>query len=246
MLTLQTDFPIIIAIEMNKRFTVPFLLLTVLFCIFLVVANLLEVKVVKIGPLSATAGLVVFPISYIINDCIVEVYGFQRARFVIWLGFLMNLAVVLLVQLALVLPPDPVWHGQQAMEAVYGSTPRILLASFVAFVCGSMVNAYVMSRMKVMSQGRHFSARAILSTLFGESVDSMIFFPIAFGGVLPWTTVLTLIWSQAVIKTAYEVVVLPLTLKVVAYIKRREQIDTYDDAASGVDYRWWRIDKIDN
>ena len=101
---------------MNKRFTIPFLLLTVLFCIFLVVANMLEVKVVKLGPLSATAGLVVFPISYVINDCIVEVYGFNRARFVIWLGFLMNLVVVLLVQLALVLPPDPVWDGQHASD----------------------------------------------------------------------------------------------------------------------------------
>lgn len=230
---------------MNKKFSVPFLLLAVLFCIFLVIANLLEVKVVKFGSLSATAGLVVFPLSYIINDCIVEVYGFQRARFVIWLGFLMNLVVVLLIQLALVLPPDPVWTGQQAMEVVYGSTPRILLASFTAFVCGSMVNAYIMSRMKVMSRGRYFSARAILSTLFGEGVDSLVFFPIAFGGVLPWSTVLTLIWSQAVIKTAYEVVVLPVTLKVVKYVKRRERLDTYDDKASGVDYRWWKIGKID-
>lgn len=230
---------------MNKKFSVPFLLLAVLFCIFLVIANLLEVKVVKFGSLSATAGLVVFPLSYIINDCIVEVYGFQRARFVIWLGFLMNLVVVLLIQLALVLPPDPVWTGQQAMEVVYGSTPRILLASFTAFVCGSMVNAYIMSRMKVMSRGRYFSARAILSTLFGEGVDSLVFFLIAFGGVLPWSTVLTLIWSQAVIKTAYEVVVLPVTLKVVKYVKRKERLDTYDDKASGVDYRWWKIGKID-
>ena len=230
---------------MNKRFTIPFLLLTVLFCIFLVVANMLEVKVVKLGPLSATAGLVVFPISYVINDCIVEVYGFNRARFVIWLGFLMNLVVVLLVQLALVLPPDPVWDGQQAMEAIYGSTPRILLASFIAFVCGSLVNAYVMSRMKVASHGRHFSARAILSTLFGEGIDSLVFFPIAFGGVLPWETVATLIWSQAIIKTAYEVAVLPVTVRVVRLIKRRERIDTYDDAQSNVDYRWWRIDKLD-
>ncbi len=230
---------------MNKKFTIPFLLLAVLFCIFLVVANMLEVKVVKLGPLSATAGLVVFPISYIINDCIVEVYGFNRARFVIWLGFLMNLVVVLLVQLAIALPPDPVWNGQQAMQAIYGSTPRILLASFVAFVCGSMVNAYVMSRMKVASNGRHFSARAILSTLLGEGIDSLVFFPIAFGGVLPWETVATLIWSQAIIKTAYEVAVLPVTIRVVGLLKRRERTDTFDDAHSNVDYRWWRIDKID-
>lgn len=230
---------------MKAKFSFTFLILCVFFSVFLILANLLEVKIVDLGIMTATGGLIVFPMSYIINDCIVEVYGFRMARFAIWLGFFMNLLAVIVIQIALLLPPDASWNGQPAFESVFGSSARILFASFTAMICGSMVNAYVMSRMKVMSRGRHFSARAILSTLFGESVDSIVFFPIAFGGVLPWSTVLTLVWSQAVIKTGYEVVVLPVTLKVVAYIKRREQIDTYDDASSGVDYRWWRIDKID-
>lgn len=227
---------------MNKKFSVPFLLLTVCFCIFIVLANILEAKVVKFCFFTATAGLIVFPVSYIINDCIVEVYGFQRARFVIWLGFLMNLIVVLFLQLAVALPPDPVWAGQEAMHVIFGNTPRILLGSFIAFICGSMVNAYVMSKMKVASHGHNFSLRAILSTLFGESVDSAIFFPIAFGGLLPLSTILTMMWTQAVLKTVYEIIILPVTIRVVGFIKRKEQLDTFD--SGDVDYRWWRIDKI--
>jgi uncharacterized integral membrane protein (TIGR00697 family) len=226
---------------MKKKFTVPFLILAICFSVFLVLSNLLEVKVVKIGWLTATAGLSVFPVSYIINDCITEVYGFQRARFVIWIGFIMNLFVVLFLQLAIALPADPTWHGQAAFEIVFRNTPRILLGSFTAFICGSMVNAQVMSKMKVMNKGKYFSLRAVLSTFFGESVDSIIFFPIAFGGILPTKIIITLIWTQAVLKTVYEIVVLPLTIWVVKFIKNKEQLDTYD---TEVDYRWWRIDKL--
>ena len=117
------------------------MVLTLLFCVCLIVANLVEIKTVDIGFATVTAGMAVFPISYIINDCIVEVYGFRRARMVIWLGFMANLLVTLILQLAIALPGDASWHGQEAMEAIYGGVPRILAASFVAFVCGSMVNA---------------------------------------------------------------------------------------------------------
>lgn len=227
---------------MKNKFSIPFLLLTLGFCVFLILANLMEVKIIKVWILTATAGLAVFPVSYIINDCIVEVYGFQRARFVIWLGFLANLIVVVFLQIAIALPADPVWTGQEAMSFIYGNTPRILLGSFTAFICGSMVNAYVMSKMKVMSKGKHFSLRAILSTLFGESVDSIIFFPIAFGGLLPISTIIILIWTQAGIKTLYEIVILPVTIQVVKYIKRVEKQDTFDD--ENVNYKWWRIDKL--
>lgn len=226
---------------MEKKFTVPFLLLAIMFCVFLILANLMEVKIVKVGFLTATAGLAVFPVSYIINDCIVEVYGFRKARFVIWLGFFMNLLVILFLQLAIILPGDPEWGGQEAIETIYGNVPRILLGSFVAFLCGSMVNAYVMSRMKLMSGGKHFSARAILSTLFGESVDSMIFFPIAFGGILGWDKIIALIWTQAFLKTGYEILILPVTIRVVKYLKSKEKLDTFDN---GISYKWWRIDQL--
>lgn len=226
-------------------FTLPFLCLTVLFVVCLIVSNLIEIKTVSFGFMTVTAGLAVFPVSYIINDCIVEVYGFRRARFVIWTGFAMSLLVALLLNLAIWLPGSSDWHGQEAMETVYGSVPRIMLASFTAFICGSMVNAYVMSRMKRSASKSdsdttvRFSLRAIISTLWGEGVDSVIFFPIAFAGVLPWSTILSLIATQALLKTAYEVLILPLTIIIVRKLKRIEQIDTVDD--SSTDYSWWRL-----
>ena len=208
---------------------------------FLILANLMEVKVVKIGILTATAGLSVFPISYIINDCIVEVYGFAKARFVIWMGFLLNMIFVVFLQVCIALPSDPSWTAQAAVEQVFGNTPRILLGSFVAFIVGSMVNAQVMSRMKVRDGGKRFSLRAIMSTVFGESADSLIFFPIAFAGMLPLATIVTLVWTQVMLKTLYEIVALPITIRVVKLLKRVEGTDVTD---VNVDYKWWKVFKI--
>ena len=226
---------------MNKQFSLPFVVLAMMFSVFLILANLMEVKVVKIGILTATAGLSVFPISYIINDCIVEVYGFAKARFVIWMGFLLNMIFVVFLQVCVALPGDPSWTAQAAVEQVFGNTPRILLGSFVAFIVGSMVNAQVMSRMKVRDGGKRFSLRAILSTVFGETADSLIFFPIAFAGMLPLATIVTLVWTQVMLKTLYEIVVLPVTIRVVKMLKRVEGTDVTD---VNVDYRWWKIFKI--
>ena len=218
--------------------TLPFLLMAVFFCVFLIVSNMMEVKLIQIGSITATSGLIVFPLSYILNDCLVEVYGFRRARLVIWLGFLMNLVVVLLLQLALVLPEAEVCDVQDAVQLVWGCTPRILLASLVAFVCGSMLNAFVISKMKLRSEGKGFSVRAIASTLVGEGADSLVFFPIAFGGIYSLPTIIGLVWTQALMKTLYEVIVLPLTIRVVKAVKRIESLDTYDN---GINYSWWKL-----
>lgn len=226
---------------MNKQFSLPFVVLAMMFSVFLILANLMEVKVVKIGILTATAGLSVFPISYIINDCIVEVYGFAKARFVIWMGFLLNMIFVVFLQVCIALPCDPSWTAQAAVEQVFGNTPRILLGSFVAFIVGSMVNAQVMSRMKVRDGGKRFSLRAIMSTVFGESADSLIFFPIAFAGMLPLATIVTLVWTQVMLKTLYEIVALPITIRVVKLLKRVEGADVTD---VNVDYKWWKVFKI--
>ena len=226
---------------MNKQFSLPFVVLAMMFSVFLILANLMEVKVVKIGILTATAGLSVFPISYIINDCIVEVYGFAKARFVIWMGFLLNMIFVVFLQVYIALPSDPSWTAQAAVEQVFGNTPRILLGSFVAFIVGSMVNAQVMSRMKVRDGGKRFSLRAIMSTVFGESADSLIFFPIAFAGMLPLATIVTLVWTQVMLKTLYEIVALPITIRVVKLLKRVEGADVTD---VNVDYKWWKVFKI--
>ena len=212
--------------------SVPFMILGIVFCVCLVAANLLETKVVQLGPITATAGLVVFPISYIINDCIAEVWGFRKARLIIWMGFLMNFMTVALGQVAVMLPAAPYWQGEEGFNFVFGMAPRIAVSSLLAFLVGSFVNAYVMSRMKISSGGKHFSVRAILSTVYGESADSVIFFPLAFGGLLPLSELLKMMLVQVCLKTLYEIIVLPLTIRVVRYIKRVDGTDVYDNHVS--------------
>lgn len=212
--------------------SVPFMVLGIVFCVCLVAANLLETKVVQLGPIAVTAGLIVFPVSYIINDCIAEVWGFRKVRLIIWMGFLMNFFVVALGQIAIAIPAAPFWEGEEAFDFVFGMAPRIAAASLTAFLVGSFINAYVMSRMKVASQGRHFSARAILSTVAGESADSLIFFPLAFGGLMPVNELMKMMVVQVVLKTAYEIVILPVTIRVVNYIKRVDESDVYDEHIS--------------
>lgn len=202
----------------------------------------MEIKTVEMGPLVITAGVVVFPLSYILNDCIVEVYGFAKARLVIWLGFGMNLLVSLLLQLGILLPGAESWAHQEAMEIIFGAVPRIFIASFIAFLCGSMVNAYVMARMKLKAKdGKGFSIRAIVSTLWGEGVDSVIFFPLAFGGVLSWSEIGALILTQTFLKTAYEIIILPVTLRAVKALRRIEGNMKPDAPKS---YKWWRINEL--
>lgn len=194
-----------------------------------------------LGPLSITGGLLVFPVSYVINDCVCEVWGYGRARLLIWLGFAMNFLFVAFGALADALPGAPYWDNDLGFHAVFGLAPRVAAASFVAFLAGSFVNAYVMSRMKLSSKGRNFSARAVLSTVYGEAVDSVIFFPLALGGVVPARELPVLIVSQVVLKTLYEVIVLPLTIRVVRLTKRREGEDAYDE---GISYNIFNIKNI--
>lgn len=219
--------------------TIPFLLLSIVFCVCLIAANLLETKQIAIGPVDLTAGLIVFPVSYIINDCLVEVWGYRRTRLVIWLGFAMNFLFVLFGWLADLLPGAPYWQGEEGFHALFGLAPRIAGASFLAFLAGSFLNAYVMSRMKLMSGShRGFSLRAIASTVVGETADSLIFFPLALGGVVPWSVMPLLMLNQVILKTAYEVVALPLTVRVVKYLKQHEGADIVDRHIS---YKPWRI-----
>lgn len=227
----------------KQKFSPIFLVLSMLFCMCLIASNLMEIKVVNLGPLTITAGVIVFPISYIISDCIVEIYGFARARLVIWLGFAMNLLFSVLLQVGILLPEAPGWEGQEAMEFVFGAVPRIFFASFAAFLCGSMVNAYVMSKMKMSAKGtRGFSVRAIVSTLWGEGTDSLIFFPLAFAGVLPSEQIVTLIITQTLLKTVYEIVVLPVTLGIVKRLRKIEGDECGD--LKNMSYKWWKISEL--
>lgn len=213
---------------MKEKVSVPFMLLGILFNVCLIAANLLETKVIQLFGLTVTAGVLVFPVSYIINDCIAEVWGFKKARLIIWSGFLMNFFVVMLGLIAVALPAAPFWEGADHFNFVFGMAPRIVAASLTAFLAGSFLNAYVMSRMKLASSGRHFSLRAIASTLVGETADSLLFFPIAFGGIIAWRELLVMMAIQIVLKSLYEVVILPVTIRVVRVVKQIDGSDVYD------------------
>ena len=226
---------------MKQKVSVSFMLMGIVFNVCLIAANLLETKVIQLGSLTVTAGLLVFPISYIINDCIAEVWGFRKARLIIWSGFVMNFFVVTLGLIAVSLPAAPFWEGEEHFNFVFGMAPRIVAASLMAFLVGSFLNAYVMSRMKIASRGRNFSARAIWSTVVGETADSLIFFPVAFGGVIAWRELAVMMGLQILLKSAYEVVVLPVTIRVVKAVKRIDGSDVYDE---GISYKVWKVKEI--
>lgn len=227
----------------------------ILFCICLVAANLLETKVFKVyGSVSLTCGFIVFPISYILNDVIAEVWGYRKARLIIWVGFAMNFFVMALGGIACALPPiEP--GADEAFKEIFVFAPQIVAASLIAFIVGSFLNAMVMSKMKMADRNKghfdyHFSMRAILSTLAGESADSLIFFPLAFylfpllftgEPALTFDIMLGLMVTQVIAKTLYEIVVLPLTIRIVKYVKCIEGTDIYDD---GISYSAFKIKDI--
>ena len=225
----------------KKQVSVLFMLFSMLFCVCLITANVLETKQMAFGPISITGGLIVFPVSYIISDCVCEVWGYRKTRLLIWLGFCMNVLFVMFGALCDAIPGASYWDNEAGFHAIFGLAPRIAAASFVAFVVGSFANAYVMSRMKVSSQGKNFSLRAIMSTIFGETADSLIFFPLALGGVVPTEELPVLILSQIVLKTLYEIIVLPITIQVVKYTKRHEGLDEYD---KDINYNIFSVNNI--
>lgn len=214
------------------------MLFSILFCVCLIAANILETKQISVLGISLTGGLIVFPISYIINDCVCEVWGFQKARLLIWTGFAMNFFFVAMGALCDWIPGAPYWTNEAGFHAIFGLAPRVAAASFVAFVIGSFANAYVMSKMKIRDKGRNFSLRAILSTIVGESFDSVIFFPLALGGVVPTEELPKLMLWQVLLKTVYEVIALPITIRIVKALKEHEGEDTYDN---DVNYSIWKI-----
>lgn len=218
--------------------SVLFMLFSILFCVCLIAANILETKQISVLGISLTGGLIVFPISYIINDCVCEVWGFQKARLLIWTGFAMNFFFVAMGALCDWIPGAPYWTNEAGFHAIFGLAPRVAAASFVAFIVGSFANAYVMSKMKIRDKGRNFSLRAILSTIVGESFDSVIFFPLALGGVVPTEELPKLMLWQVLLKTVYEVIALPITIRIVKALKEHEGEDTYDN---DVNYSIWKI-----
>ena len=224
----------------HATLSVPFMLMAIIFNVCLIASNLFETKLFMAGSVALTGGVIIFPVSYIINDCLVEVWGYRKARLVIWTGFAMNFFVVAMAQIVRLLPAAPFWDGGPHFDYIFAMAPRVTLASLLAFLSGSTVNALIMSRMKVASKGKRFSVRAIVSSIGGETVDSIIFFPIAFWGI-GITEMLTLMATQIVLKTLYEVIILPVTNIVVKKVKEYEGTDTFDE---NISYNPFRISDI--
>lgn len=192
-----------------------------------------------IGAWPFGAGILFFPISYVIGDVLTEVYGYARARRCIWAGFSALLFMALMALVVVALPPSPDWGGQAAYEQVFGQVPRIVFASIAAFWAGEFVNSYVLARMKVLTKGRHLWTRTIGSTLAGQGVDSLIFYPLAFLGAAGWTDALVVkvLFTQWVLKVGWEAVLTPLTYAVVGWLKRREGVDVYDEGTDFTPFR---------
>ena len=226
---------------MNKSVSLSFMLLGILFSVCLIVSNLLVIKPITVFGFSATAGLLIFPVSYIINDVVAEVWGYRKTRLMIWSAFAMQFMAIVFMQLSVIVASAPFWEGQEAYAQVFSQTPRVACASLIAFLFGSLTNAYVMSRMKVRSHGKGFGIRAMVSTLFGETADSLLFFCIAFAGIFAWKEIFVMIVVETFLKSAYEVAILPVTTVVVRYIKRRELTDVYDE---GISYNVLKIGDI--
>jgi hypothetical protein len=227
--------------KMKNSVSVLFMLAGILFATCLLISNILATKILLIGPWSAPAGVLIFPVAYILNDVITEVWGFGKARLIIWTGFAVNLLAVLFFTAGIAIPGAPFWQNQEAFATVLGNTPRIVFASLSAYLIGSFLNAFVMSRMKVATQGKGFSLRAILSTLIGESADSLIFISIAFVGIFPAEVLVTMIFTQAMLKTVYEILILPITIQVVKLVKRAEGTDAFD---TNLSYNLFRVKEI--
>lgn len=205
-----------------------FMLIAVAFVTCLIVSNITAVKLITVGGFVLPGAIIIFPITYIIGDVLTEVYGYAKARRVIWMGFLANIFAVATFAVVGVLPAAGFWGGQEAYDTILGATPRILGASLAAYLVGEFANAYVLARLKVATEGRFLWLRTIGSTVVGQSLDSAIFIVIAFSGILPTSVLILTIVVQAVAKTAYEALATPLTYLVVGWLKRAEGVDTYD------------------
>ena len=205
-----------------------FLIVVAVFITCLITANIIAVKLVDLFGLVLPAAIFIFPLSYITGDVLTEVYGYRQARKVIWLGFLCNVIVAGAIWVAQVLPAASFWDGQKAYERILGYVPRILVASFLAYLVGEFANSFVLAKMKIATQGRWLWLRTIGSTLVGQWLDSVVFIALAFAGTIPVHALTQAIVTQWLAKSAYEAAATPLTYLVVNFLKRKEGMDTYD------------------
>ncbi len=205
-----------------------FVIIACLFVTCLITANIIAVKLIFFSGFLVPAGIIVFPLSYLFGDVLTEVYGYGSARKVIWLGFFCNLLAVIAIFLGGLAPAAPFWHGQSAYNTILGFTPRLLAASFAAYLVGEFVNSFVLAKLKIATRGRWLWTRTIGSTFIGEGFDTVIFVSVAFWGIIPLQSILIAILTQWLFKVVYEIIATPFTYFVVGFLKKREGIDTYD------------------
>lgn len=213
---------------LETRYSHWFVICVALFITCLITANIIAVKLISVFGLLLPAAIIIFPISYIVGDVLTEVYGYRQARRVIWLGFLCNLLAVLAIWAGQILPSASFWDAQPAYERILGCTPRILLASFIAYLVGEFSNSYVLAKMKIATKGRWLWSRTIGSTLVGQGLDSLFFITLAFVGAIPFNALAIAVVTQWLIKSSYEAAVTPFTYLAVNFLKRQEGVDVYD------------------
>lgn len=207
---------------MKEKHSIYFVYTVAIFLVSLLTSNIIAVKLFMVYGLVLTCGVIIFPVSYIVGDVLTEVYGFKLARKVIILGFLCNLLMVVFISIARVLPAPPFWTGQAAFDFILGFTPRLLLASFAAYLVGEIVNSFIMDKMKQITGTRHLWARTIGSTIVGQGLDSVIFISLAFFGHLPGAVLFHMILLQWAVKTGYEILITPFTYKAVHWLEQKE------------------------
>lgn len=212
-------------------------LIAAIFVTTLIISNIIAAKLVSVGGLIMPAAIFIFPISYIFGDILTEVYGYARSRRVIWIGFFCNLLAVAAIWVSIKLPAAPIWNlgafessaaAQKAYEAIFGFTPRILIASFAAYLFGEFINSFVLAKMKIVTSGKHLWTRLIGSTLLGQLADSGIFITLAFYATIPTAILGQIIVTQWIIKSAYEALATPFTYLIVNFLKKTEKEDYYD------------------
>lgn len=208
------------------------------FVAILLLSNLIgAAKLATLGGFTFGAGILFFPLGYVIGDVLTEVYGYAYARRCIWVGFSALLFMAFMSWVVVSFPPAAGWEGQAAYESVFGQVPRIVLASITAFWAGEFVNSFVLARMKVITRGRHLWSRTIGSTVVGQAVDSLIFYPLAFYGVWSTSQVMTVMVTNWALKVLWEALLTPVTYGVVGWLKRHEGVDVFDD---GTDFSPFR------
>lgn len=204
---------------------------TVIFVVVLLLSNFVAVnKVSQFGDFVFGSGVMFFPISYLLGDILTEVYGYSRSRRVIWMGFISLIFATFAVYVIVNLPPASTWPNQKAYETVFGNVPRTVIASMLAYFSGEFSNSFVMAKMKIWTKGKYLFTRTIGSTLVGEGVDTLIFYPLALGGLLafPWPLIFKVMIANYILKVMWEVVATPLTYKTVEFLKKAEKEDYYD------------------